>query len=371
VQTAEISYSVFCLVPLGTEKIVVRDKPDEKQIKTGFFQKLKFPGGRVESGETLEEAAKGEVIEETHQRVIVASRILEIHKNSTENRAPHHVIFFETKPPLLEHALEAGEEIEEIMQLTGTEITEKINSGEFFPSHAAAYEWSVVREEYLKLSAGDEETDQKKALELIAPFLTQRSLHSWFVEDGVLVLCYDPACEICERETKKITTPPILLLPEEKKSNLDGKINFVILFPGRWEDCVLLPRVGERQRNSLPAEEFNGVSIEEAVKIVAEKEGCELHCIGYKELRGGEKIIIAQSDGGETKTLSLVILNETPPSNLQMFPADWEAIWRGVEHYNRVTQEKIMIHLGWREQVPRPRKPSYRKNRRQRLPEED
>lgn len=366
----KITFSAFVLMPKHhdyKEFCVVRDQP-----KPGYNSLQKFPGGGVEEGETIEEAAGKEVAEETSQRIVNPSlRVLEVHKRSPDHA--HHDIFFVSGPPLFAASLRAGSEIEEIWWKTADEIRKDIADGKFYPNHAAAFLWYFTRDEFLK--TGDES--------LIASLVGRRTLVSWFVDEKTLVLCYDRRCEVCDREIaepqeKNERTPhyeTVCADNEDGRSrasraipeSVDGKVKFVFLRLGKLldEDTVLLSCVSPvSERNlALPSAEFNA-SYEDFKQAVKEKYGAELVRL-LKKTNYFVAVARVGRAAPEPSAFEAVIKPHSlngHPAHLHMPEEDGGDLWDAVAEYNKAVgaDERVWINYSWRALAPR--KPNKGRN---------
>lgn len=363
------SFSAFVLVPRTHEYkefCVVRDQP-----RPGYDSLQKFPGGGVEEGETIEEAASKEIVEETSQRIVnphAPSRILEVHKRFPGKDHAHHDIFFVSGPPLFTVPLRAGSEIAEIWWKTRDEIRKDIDDGKFYPNHTAAFLWYLVRGEFLK-------TEDEA---LIASLIGRRTLMSWFVDEKTLVLCYDRECAVCEREEEAEPRERIERLPHyepvrgegntsnsrllPKPESINGKVKFVFIRLGKLldEDMILLHHVSpiseEKNKFALPSAEFNA-NYESFRQGIMEKYGAELAGLLKKN---DHYVAVARIN--RVPMDSFVFEAVVKPHSLNGYPSylhmteeDGGDLWEAVAEYNKAVDanERVWINYSWRALAPR------------------
>lgn len=344
---------------------------------------LKFPGGGAKAQETPEEAAKVEIDEETKLRIAICSLrvIFSVHKPSggggasvgkegtvsyssfvlmppnvrkthrcvvrdrkelREERkimtASHHDIWFMSDPPDSDHPLDGdglpvltpGDEIEYLAWSKENDIQFRINNGEFFPNHAAAFLWEQVREEYLKT----------KNESIIRPFLGRRNLISWSVNDeGILILCYDPRCQVCHRGKKESDA-------DHTDHTIGGTVRLVPLDISEWR--VLLRHDGVNAY-ALPSVTVERMEAEKILDIFAQEHECQLHLLGTLPFKSGVVLAAAAEYKGSPSCLVGFELNSPPPHIYFPNEEDGGVIWKMVERYNdETTRERIWIHHEWK-----------------------
>ena len=115
----------------STEIILVhdKDKPSPKMYKS--------PGGRLEPGETEEEAFHREITEELGKKI--GSGIMGINLVFEKEKENHFVKFFSVKTSGVNAKdIELGEEIDEVISCSPDKIEELMTNGHILPLHGEA-----------------------------------------------------------------------------------------------------------------------------------------------------------------------------------------------------------------------------------------
>jgi len=340
-ESAHTTYSVFVIIPETEEKqrfCWVIDKDDHREKKETSFRNLKkMPGGRVEESETLEEAAKTEVAEEVGLRVKILEQIVTIHKPSYFNpdRA-HHDIFYASSVPLSGACLKFGEEIFDGGWDRQSKIFNEIKEGKFFSNHAAAFLWHFLREKYAVT----------KDNSLLTPILRlkRNGLVSWSVEYGKLILCCNPRCGKCVRETNN---------PDEFKELLiGGRVKFVLFYQDHFEDKVFLEPTGKQTYYKIPNYFFGEeATSEEIIDKIKELSGQEIENLGLYQ-NNGAVLAVFRCKSREISGLDSICLNRHPDFFMQR--EEWKDIIEAGKYYNNFIcypKQKLVIYHTWHSMV--------------------
>lgn len=341
------TYSAFVIIPDDKkEKFVwVIDLPDTRE-KT---PKKKFPGGGVQTGETPEMAAGKEVSEEVGLRIVDPStdrRLVEIHKRSLINgNIPHKDLFFEGGCPLEGTNIEAGKEISEAGWSSQKEIVQKIERGEFYPNHAAAFLWLMTRD-IANLDAGEHT--------LLSSILDSRR-SSWRIHKKMLVICYDPLCNECARKImpKPAISPPEVRhvpdmserIPVFSENTPCTTLKYVSIFSDKFtsENSIFLAPTGARWTYQLPREQFShNLEIRERLDSLK----CKSEFLFSFSLFDSYVAVCRPSSSTIVQEWEKISLDKNP--NFFMKAVEWQTVLRAVDDYNKLSgTKKIYLHHGW------------------------
>ena len=237
----KVATSVFVLVPRTAEEkefVVVIDK--DKIVQTnGVEDRIrgkKLPGGGASNDRAIPSSAQAEIFEETGLNIDPPTRkIAEVHKADKDGHS-HHWLAMLAMPPVSsirlrqkreeftfahgearvaieceieeiqrEWPLEPGDEIAEARWETTGDILNDAAEHRFFNNHRTAFKW------YLSGHSNS----------ALADILLDRRIISYFVEDdGCLVLCYDPSCEVCERDEEEVSVVSVSSPKEEDDGDI-------------------------------------------------------------------------------------------------------------------------------------------------------
>lgn len=394
--------SVFVLVPKTAEErefVTVTDK-DKSTGK-------KLPGGGASKDRAIPNSAQAEVFEETHLVINPPTqKVLEVHKADRDGH-PHHWVAVKSLPAvscdllaqkqaelsythgearqvLLQEIaaiqrdwpLEPGDEIAEEHWQTTDEILKDAAEHRFFRDHRVAFKW------YLSGRANS-------ALEDI--ILDSRIISYFVDEDGCLVLCYDPACEVCERdeevaavaaapkeETMETYFPketltassrrsygeplrearPPVVLPEAQK--LSGKVELMVISADRFADKILLMRDPVRgfRTNPVTAETTatntvipHLVTLSESTSVAELAERFGLKAERQVSIRKSvlTSVLIVCGEVPALEGCISFVLNDAPPMDLKIGIDQVKTILEAVERFNHAhAPQTIWMHDGWR-----------------------
>lgn len=333
-----VTYSAFVIVPEDNQKerfVWVIDLPDARE-KT---PKKKFPGGGVQTGETPEMAAGKEVSEEVGLRIVDPSenqRLTEIHKRSAFNgNIPHKDIFFESGCPLEGTALEAGKEISETSWNSRKEILKKIENGEFYPNHAAAFLWLMIRDTYLS-------TPENK---LLSPILNSRRHSSWSVKKGVLIICYNQTCKECARTITTIPTASSPVTPYRAEHKIHTALKYVFIDSDKftYENSIFLASAGARWTYRLPSEQFpHYAAVMEKLNLLKRNNEFIYSFPLFEAL----VVLCNYSSTHTAQEWKKISLNKNP--DFFMHAEEWQTVLHAINTYNTLPdRKKIHPHYGW------------------------
>lgn len=332
----QTSFSTFVVIPETAERkrfCWIMDREDDTK-KDGMWLKnsKKAPGGGVEPQETLEEAAKTEVVQEVGLRVIISEQILAIHKPSFRNPSrSHHNVFYASSPPLNGADLRFGEEILNGGWLKQEEIISEIKEGKFFPNHASAFLWYFMREEYT--------TSGEKSLLTPIFRMKRNELVSWEVEYGKLILCCNTRCEECLKETKDTI--------ERQKPTIAGKVKYVVFHQTYFDDHIFL-EPNTKWSYRLPQGFFKeGTTIEEVEKTAKDTLSQNLTYIGICP-NGNGTLAVFRCENEKIAGFNQVCLNRYPDFHLPSYE-DWADILEAGKYYNSFMdpKKKMVINHTW------------------------
>ncbi len=327
-ETIPGSRTVFTLIPNEYHEFAVvvdKDKPED----TRRSWKKKFPGGGVEPpNENLKVAAGIEVYQEIGLRGIDPyETILEVHKISRENATLVHTDFFFLSRAISKNSLTPGEDIEYAGWETSPEIVDTIRNRGFVKSHASAFLWLYVRDDFLRT----------RDSELIQTILNDRDLFRWSWLDKKLTLCFSPWCRSCPKEknthlmpSRKETAlsfPSTLQKEKPACMAVTGKAFFVILHGNKFDDHVLLQNKKQTDVFLLPSWTFQEkTEKEDVLRFLESHFGGEYEWISCKNLDGKTVIALRLLSGVEAVPILIPIcINRSPQILFTMPLEDWES----------------------------------------------
>ncbi|MBI2639627.1 MAG: hypothetical protein HYW90_01920 [Candidatus Sungbacteria bacterium] len=308
---------------------------------------------------------------------------------------------------LMDPPIALGDEIKSAWWETTEAMKEAVERKLFFTEHGRAIKWylSGAWARARSLCGGDEAANDllvKKALsEMI---LSDKRIVSWFIDtDGCLVFCYDPDCEVCERDDAPpvvwgevvaaasagisgngamaaakptpvsapevhVVQKPAPVAPAREKFSGKWKIAFVQ--SDRFGDNLLLLRDhevstsqgsaaldGRRYQNAMALCEVelekpaSAAEIAEMFGVAAERYAVVPGSAVFIAIRGEKKP--AHSKFGEV--FVSVCLNETPPADLLMNSVDADLLFGrnpkkvigGISRFNRAYPQALWVHEEW------------------------
>lgn len=396
--------SVFVLVPKTAEEkefVTVIDK-DKKAGK-------KLPGGGASKDRAIPNSAQAEVFEETHLVINPPARkVLEVHKTDKDGH-PHHWVAVKSLPAVscdllarkqaelsyahgeareaLEHEikniqsewpLEPGEEIAEVRWETTDGILQSSAEHKFFRDHRVAFKW------YLS----------GRSQQALDDILLDTRVISYFVEDdGCLVLCYDPACAVCERDEEEVPAVkafaskeetmeayfpeaksgrpsrlsygepfrevrPLAVSPNAQK--ISGRVELMFVSSDRFEERIWLLRDPQRgfRRDNVTFETRGTntvtphvIALNEpsTVAEVAERFGLKAERQVSVVKSGVTAVFIVCGRMPAPKGYISFSLNDAPPLDLKVSIDQVKTILGAVERFNHIHSPKTLwMHDGWR-----------------------
>lgn len=403
----DVPTSVFVVLPKNqeeTEFVVVIDKVDQA-VDKNKESRMKLPGGGASRDRAIPSSGSAEVFEETGLVIgPPTAKIMEVHKTGPDGS--HHWIAVKSLPPVsskeldFQRKLAAGfdgdaraaielkiKEVREIWPLeAGTEIDKvwwgrvdnimsAIAERKFFTDHGRAFKWYMLR----------------RSQSVLDEILRDRRVISWFVDDvGCLVLCYDPECEVCDRDDEpaepKETMESFLAKEEPKRSLLlsgvavrevrlkatppyeqrvAGEVEVMFVESNRFDDRLWLLRDFGAYRSSVtpgePTLYHNAVvpctvKLQSPVTVVklAEMFGVEVERQATVAGDGGALCLLAIGSKrpahpvyGESAFVPLD-LNGAPPDDLIVGLVQAKRINEILDKFNRAhPSHKVWMHNGW------------------------